>query len=540
MQATDPVLEVLQGPGVEVVETHGSRVFLHDSDVYKVKKPVRFPFLDYTTLELRKHACEEELRVNRRCGRDVYLGVRPIVRLSDGSHAMPQADAALPDDAEVVEWVVHMRRLPDAHRADHRLEAGDLDGDAVRRIASYLAEFHAGVERDRDPQGGGSLETLRANVEENLQSLEPHARAILGFEATERLRKRHLAGFEAVRPLLKARIADGHVLDGHGDFRLEHVYLDESGQVTLLDAIEFDRSFRVADACADVAFLAMDLDSRGRTDLGEAFLAAYAHESGDHDLYALVDFYMTYWCLVRAKVDAMRAEQIGTPEADVWMESCARRLFLAGHHVDGAQRGPAVFAVTGLIASGKSRVARSLGQTLAAPVLSSDRVRKQLADRDPSENLGSVPYQGAYSEDKTREVYDELLRRAELIAATGRPVVLDASFQDTHARDGMRALSSRLGIPYLFIECRAPKEEIRARLERRDGRAHDSDARAPLLEQFQSQYPPWNEADQSHRVTVDTTQPRAVVDQQVLHHARTARRSSRQSLSVSIGRGANS
>lgn len=539
MPARDAVDAVLGGQGVEIVETHGSRVFLHPEDVYKVRKAVRFPFLDYTTLELRKKACEEELRINRRTAPQVYLATRPVVRTAEGELALLEGDADIPEGAQVLEWVVHMRRLPDDWRADHLLERGELDREAMGRVARFLADFHRGADCDVDPAGAGSAAVLRANVLENLDSLEPHARSILGHEATRRLRECHLAMLEQVEPVLATRKAAGRVIDGHGDFRLEHVYL-EGDRVTVLDAIEFDRDFRVADVCADVAFMVMDLDSRGRTDLGETFLAAYAHESGDHDIYALVDFYLSYWALVRAKVDAVRAQQVeGGQQTMTLMESCARRLYLASHLVDGAQRSPTIFAVMGLIASGKSRVARALGTTLAAPVVSSDRLRKQLAQRAPTDNLGSEPYQGEYTEDKTRAVYAELLRRAEVVASSGRPVVLDASFQDIDARRHVAELASRLGVPHLFLECRAPRREIEARLQRRTGRDHDSDARAPLLEQFQSQFPPWDESLGADHVIIDTSQPRAQVDQLVLQHARSVRRASRQSLRVSIGRGAS-
>ncbi len=280
---------------VEVRETHISCVFLGDEQVFKIKKPVDLGFLDFRTIEARKRACDAEVTLNRRLAPDVYLGVVPVVRGRDGTFAFGGEGA-------LVDWAVHMRRMPDTLRADVRLSEGRLDAASLDALARRLADFHREAPSSDEIGEYGLPAAIRTNVTENFAQ----ARASIG----EHLTPREAAEIEASQleflrrneGLFEARVAAGRVRDGHGDLRLEHVYVGLDGALTVLDCIEFNERFRFADVCADVAFLAMDLAWHGRADLAERFLASYARASGDYDLYALVDFYESYRAYVRGKV----------------------------------------------------------------------------------------------------------------------------------------------------------------------------------------------------------------------------------------------
>ncbi|MEZ4411293.1 MAG: phosphotransferase [Polyangiales bacterium] len=349
---------------VERRDTHISAVYLAGDDVYKVKKAVDFGFLDFTTREKRTAACEAEVALNRRLSPDVYLGVVPIVRDASGAHRVG-------GEGEVVEHAVHMRRMADAERADQRLAQGALGGADIDRIAIKLAEFHAACRAGEDTAKFGTAEAIGVNVRENFtQTREVLDHYLTAAEAKE-IEAAQLGALEAMRSALDARIDAGAVRDGHGDLRLEHVYLREGGGVTVLDCIEFNDRFRYADVACDLAFLTMDLAHHRRVDLAERLLATYARETNDFDLYSVVDFYEGYRAYVRGKIATFLAENAAAPhELRASAAEEARRYFLLAL----AARRPAVMrprvvAVGGIIASGKSTLAGWIAARTGAPVV---------------------------------------------------------------------------------------------------------------------------------------------------------------------------
>jgi predicted kinase len=276
--------------------------------------------------------------------------------------------------------------------------------------------------------------------------------------------------------------------------RLEHVYLDERSEVVILDCIEFNDRFRFADVCADVVFLAMDLAWHGRVDLAERFLARYAREAGDYDLYPLVDFYQSYRAFVRGKIASFQAS------------SEARRYFLLALASERQPIVPAmVIAVGGVIATGKSTLASALGREIPAPVVDADRTRKELAGVSPKEPLPESPWTGFYSKEFTEKVYGEVRRRASAVLASGRPVVLDASFRSRVHRAQARGLAQESGVPFFFVECRASEELCRERLREREKTKSVSDGRIEIFGDFTRSWEPVEEIAPPEHVVVDTS-----------------------------------
>jgi aminoglycoside phosphotransferase family enzyme len=292
--------EDLTGPGVELVETHTAWVFLGPGTVWKVKKPVDFGFLDFTTLERRKATCEAELRLNARLSPQVYRDVVPVTRTPDGQHRIG-------GDGQVVDYAVRMVRLPDDARADTLLGERRLGGPEVERLAEHLARFQERVGTSDSAARFGTPEVIMGNVRENFAQGGEASRALVGARDAKEIERHQTEFVEQHRDLLNERVRTGRIRDGHGDLRLEHVYFDSdsSAEPTIIDCIEFNDRFRYADVCADVAFLSMDLERAGRSDLAERFLAAYARASGDYQLYELVDFYEAYRAYVRGKVSSL-------------------------------------------------------------------------------------------------------------------------------------------------------------------------------------------------------------------------------------------
>jgi uncharacterized protein len=487
---------------VDLVETHISQVFLLDRDVFKVKKPVNLGFLDFRSLEQRHRAVLAELELNRRLAPDVYRGAVPVrVAGSGRSH--------LAGEGDTVDWAVHMARLPDETRADVLLARGALEPCMVAALARRLAAFHASARADSETRRFGAPAVIEANIRENFVQTDATIERYLGCEQADEVVDWQLKFLDRRRALFEERAAKGRVRDGHGDLRLEHVYFGADGVLRVIDCIEFNDRFRFADVCADVAFLSMDLASHGRVDLAEHFLAEYARESGDFDLYALVDFYESYRAFVRAKIAAMIADDEAAGER-VRREAAAsaRRCFLLALSADRAQLlHPTVVAVGGIIASGKSTLAERIGAEMSAPVVDADRTRKGMLGVRATQPLDEQAWTGAYDPAFTERVYEEILRRAAVVLASGRPVVLDASFRSASMRAAAKALAEAHGVPFRFVECRASPEVCRARLERRARERGVSDGRAEVFDAFRARVEPVTELPASEHLVLDTACP---------------------------------
>ena len=302
-----------QTKAVEARETPLSRVYLLDDDVLKVKKPVNLGgFFDLRSLAQREAACVAEVKLNQRFAPDVYKGVVPIVR-RDGR-------LVVGGEGDIVEYAVHMTRLRDEERADRLLGSGALGRPEIDAIARRIAEIHA-VAPSVDGERWGSLEAIAHNVEESFAQTRrvlEHYLARGDANDVVRFQTRFLRDHAA---LFQRRVASGHIRDGHGDLRLQHVYMNE-GDVTIIDCIELNERFRVADVCSDVACLSMDLAAHARVDLAERLLSTYARETGDYEIYGVVDFYESYRAFVRGKIAALLA-------ADPSKSAAARRVAAA-------------------------------------------------------------------------------------------------------------------------------------------------------------------------------------------------------------------
>jgi uncharacterized protein len=494
----------LAGPGVELVETHTSWVFLDERMVWKVKKPVDFGFLDFTTADKRRAACDAEVLLNARLAPGVYEGVVPITRDTAGRHRIE-------GDGAVVDWAVKMVRLSDSERADALLYHRELPEAAVEGLAEYIARFHEEAPTSTRIGEFGKPEAILANVSENFAQTRASVRQYIGDQEASEIEMKQIAFIVERRDLFEARMRNGRIRDGHGDLRLEHVYLTRGRPPTIIDCIEFNERFRYADVCADLAFLSMDFERLGRADLAEMLLGAYARASGDYELYLLVDFYESYRAYVRGKVASLLASD---SQVDLTVRARAakeaRRCYVLSLSEGRASLlRPAVVAVGGVIASGKSTTARALARMMSAPVIDADRTRKSILGVEATTRIHDAVWTGAYAPDFTEHVYATLMSRARCVLSSGRPVVLDASFRTQAVRDDARRMARDYGVPFYFVECRAEAEECRKRLSRRAQEGGVSDGRLEIFDQFVKSWEPVTEVPLEEHVVVDTTRPQA-------------------------------
>jgi aminoglycoside phosphotransferase family enzyme/predicted kinase len=478
---------------VTQVTTHISWVFLTDREVWKLKRPVDYGFVNYTTLEQRRRCCEDEVRLNRRLAPDVYLGVVPV-RLGPQGHWFGA-------NGDVVDYAVRMRRLADERSADALLRRGALTPEHLMHLAARLAGFF----RDAAPAPeAGAIDVIRDNVVENFVQVEPFVGRFVSRDTFDAAQAWQLGILARHAGRFRERVEQGRIRDGHGDLRLEHVYFEDGGPI-VIDCVEFNERLRHGDVSADVAFLAMELTARSRTDLAELFLAAFAVESDDHDLYGVVDFYAGYRAWVRGKVAAFLAADPSTPrEKAVRKAEEARSLFaLARSYAEARTDVSSVVAVGGVIGSGKSTLAETLGRSTGIPVISSDRVRKALAGVRATERAP----EGAYSAAFSARTFDELFRRAAVVLGSGRGVVLDATFRERALRLRAQDLARRHGRWFLFVETVCNDATLRERLRRRATGPSVSDAGEALLERVRAEFEPVTELGAGEYVRVDTTGP---------------------------------
>jgi len=444
---------------VRLVQTHISWIFLAGEFVYKIKKPVDFGFLNFSTLDRRLFYCHEEVRLNSRLCPEIYLGVVPLREAPGG--------VSFTGSGTVVDHAVKMKRLPEERMADRLLASGRLTGSDVAVIAARIAEFHGSAERGGEIDAYGNVEAIARNWEENFHQAEAFA-GITFSRSDLRLIRRWVDRFMKENAGLFAdRVAGGFIRACDGDIHLENICLTD--KVCIFDCIEFNNRFRYTDTAADIAFLLMDLEFYGRRDLADLCLAEYLKASADDGMLPLIRFYVIYRAFVRGKVESFRLRDPAIPaeERSGAGERAKRYFRLARGYILRENLGPALLSLGGLSGSGKSTIAQELAMELGLELLSSDRIRKELAvipETQRPEGYGT----GLYSAAMNEATYGEILARVERALASGRGAIVDATCRRQKERESLARLAEGHGAAFypFMVEC--PEKVVRQRLEERE------------------------------------------------------------------------
>lgn len=489
---------------VRLMQTHISWLLLTGPYVYKLKKPVDFGFLDYTTLERRRHFCFEEVRLNRRLSPEVYLGVVEVRRDAGGRHSIE-------GPGETVEYAVKMVELPQEAALSVLLSSGRATEAMIDRLGALVAGFHLAAETNEEIAAYGRLEKVRFSIDENFAQTEPYLGRTIERSDWEAL-KGWSERFMAERAHLFAeRVALGRIRDCHGDLHTQNVYFEDE-RIHVLDGIEFNRRFRFLDTTADLAFLLMDLDFRGFPAYGLRLLNTYLQFTSDYHLLGLLDFYRVYRAYVRGKIASFEFDMAGLPPArrEEVRSRAADYFALARRYIERPAR-PALIATSGLIGSGKSYLARRVAERLGAVVVRSDAVRKVLSGASPAESRRAPFGEGIYGPQMTERVYGEMLRQAAFALAAGMPVVLDATYSRAAQREGVIRLGREGGWPVVFVHCGCRDEVIVERLLERAAKRGVSDAGPELLERMRASFEEPQERELGARlVCVSSDEPEEV------------------------------
>jgi uncharacterized protein len=426
-------------------ETHISHLFFAGDLVYKIKKAVRFSFLDYSTLRKRRYYINEELVLNRRLAPSVYLGVLPIGRDVSGWR--------LSASENPLEYALAMRRLPDRRMLPLLLESAQVTPDMMRSLAEVLATFHAHAKPVNPAGAAGHFDTVAKQWRDNLTDVEQLIGNAIDVESFAAIKAFGDNFLDQNQDFISRRAANGWVRDGHGDLHCEHVCFAPEG-IQIFDCIEFDPQLRLCDLASEIGFLLMDLEARGGAPLGEPLLIRYRDLINDSNLTALLPFYKCYRALIRGKVEALRA---GASDA------ASNYFRIAGRETWTVYQ-PFVLVVCGLSGSGKSTLARELSERIGMVVISSDVVRKELT----GETGRGVPFnQGIYSSEMTQKTYGKMIAETDRRISQGQGVILDATFAQRRYREKVVEVAARHHVSVYFLHCVASESLTQTRLRQR-------------------------------------------------------------------------
>jgi aminoglycoside phosphotransferase family enzyme/predicted kinase len=484
---------------VRLIQTHVSFIFITDKLVYKIKKPVNFGFLNFTTLDRRRFYCNEEVRLNRRLCPDMYLGVVELRRTHSG--------ATFSGEGEVLDYAVKMRRLPEERMLDRLFREDRVTVEDIRRIACTIGEFHLNAEHNEKIDSFASPDSITRNWEENFQQIDEFCAETVK-DRDLRIIRQWVENFLADRQRLFAeRISRGFIKDCDGDIHMENICLTD--QVLIFDCIEFNDRFRFSDTAADIAFLLMDFDFQGHSDFSEAFLAEYIAVTGDHGIRPVLDFYKIYRAVVRGKVESLRLHDPNIPEIDklAAKERAISYFRLARGYIIRGKLPLTLFITCGLMGSGKSTIASRLAVELGIGSLSSDQVRKELSSVPRYSHKFSDYGTGIYGEKLTEATYRKLLDEAETSISAGRSVMVDATFQRKKDRIRFRSAAEKHAACFRIIMTTSSEKVVKKRLDARQANLREvSDGRWELYQRQRDAFDPVG-LDEQLQIYLDTSLP---------------------------------
>jgi uncharacterized protein len=500
------LIEQLGDPGVypdgpervEIVQTHLSVVALAGDFAYKWKKSIRLPFADFSTLGRRKFFCEEELRLNRRLCPAIYLEVCPLRRADDGQLAIGGA-------GEIIDYAVKMRRLPAADMLDVRLAENRVTPEQIRDIARRVAAFHRAAVADPEVTASCAPEKLREFALANFAETRGAVDTVFHPELHAALEKQTITDFARLVPVLSRRRNEGRVVDGHGDLHARNICLTDP--VAIYDCIDFEPAFRRGDVATEHAFLIMDLRFRGHPELAEVYLREIVAATGDREMESMIPALARYRAMVRAKVSAITSgeKEISGRSRREAGANAARYLRLAAA-LAVEERGPVWLALCGLPGTGKSTLAGELHDAGSWTVLSSDRIRKELAGVAEDTRLPD----SAYSAEFSHRTYAALFVRAAKPRPGPRVVVLDANFRDRAARAAARAAAAAHGAGFVLAPISISEAEACRRLDARTADVRQaSDADRAVYEKLKRRFEPVDAGEADLVIPLDGDQPAA-------------------------------
>ncbi|MEX0829478.1 MAG: AAA family ATPase [Nitrospirales bacterium] len=487
---------------VRLVETHISWVALTGSYAYKIKKPVKYSFVDFSTLERRRWFCEEEVRLNRRLAPEVYLGIVPIT----GSPAHPQIDG----QGDPFEFAVKMKQFSSDQEVSDILASGEKADAYISQLADKIATFHAHLEKAGQDSPYGTLDMVWQPMKECLQEFPLHLLTQHSREFWTHIEQWAQQEWRNLSDVFLCRKQGGFVRECHGDLHLGNIALFE-GKVCVFDALEFEPRLRWIDVLSEVAFLVMDLEKHGHLDLAFVFLNRYLEWTGDYEGLRIFRPYQVYRAVVRAKVGGLRLSQLAEHGAEEAKAKCDMTGYLELAHRFIARPTPALILMHGVSGTGKTTVSTEILKAMGAIRIRSDVERKRLFGSG-QESKDTVPFKaGLYHPDMTVRTYDQMRDFARTLLQAGFSVVVDATFLQQQQRELFSQLGKEQVCDWFIVDVFASESVLKERIERRYRKGRDaSDATVEVMKRQQETEESLTQEELRNVIPADSTDPQSI------------------------------
>jgi len=458
---------------IDLIQTHISYVALTGKYAYKIKKPVNFGFLDFSTIEKRKKFCEEELRLNNRLCPDIYLDVVSFNK-KDGQ-------LEINGEGEVVDYAVKMKEFAQDKIMSNLLKEDKISDEDIENICNVLVDFYSKVGSSKEINEYGSVDLIKKNTDENFEQTEEFIGKTISKEIFDFIKKQ-TNNFMKNKQIFDSRVKNGFISDCHGDLHTGNIVI-EDGEVCIFDCIEFNKRFRYSDVASDIGFLAMDLDYLGYPYLSSILIEKYVEKSGDEEIFNVLNFYKCYRAYVRGKVAGFKLNDpnISDEEKRKTIDIARKYFDLAYFYAKLFSKKeiskPVLFITTGMTGTGKTTIAQKFKVDYSACLISTDSVRKEMAGIDKFERHHDAYNTGMYSPEKMMQTYEIILKKADTSLKQGKNVILDATFKTKELRDKAKEIAINNNAIFLILFCDTSEENVKKYLEERVKKKSISDGR---------------------------------------------------------------
>jgi len=460
---------------IDILQTHISFVALTGKYAYKVKKPVNFGFLDFSTLEKRKYFCEKELKLNRRLCPDIYLEVLPITRKDN--------TLELNGNGEIVDYALKMGEFAQEELMANLIKQEKIREETIEKICDILVDFYNSEMHSMEIDNYGKLEAIKQNISENFKQTQSVIDVTISKEVYAFINNASNKFFEDRKSVFDERIKGKHIHDCHGDLHSGNIVVS-GDNIYIFDCIEFNKRFRYCDVASDIGFLAMDLDYLNHPYLSSYLIDKYVEKSHDKGIFDVLNFYKSYRAYVRGKVLGFRLSDQNVPEEERenTIETAKKYFDLSQYYaslfsLDLKNKKPLLFIVSGLSGTGKSTISLKISVDYNAHYINTDIIRKELDGIDKFEKHHDEINTGLYSPEKIDYTYEKVMEKAQNLLKRGENIVLDATFQKKSYRDMARKIAEENSAISVLIQCTCPEHIVKKWLEERQRKKTVSDGR---------------------------------------------------------------